>query len=242
MKITLAKKFLSKSKQVVYLIFNLPSNSNFEYKNGQFVMLETVINWKPIKRAYSIVSTYSYTCKTNQICFLVKKVSENGMSNYLTQTIKEQDNINMYWPFWHMTNDYTVWNYLFLAIWSWRASIIPIIVDLLETDKYKKIYAIFGERYFSNVIDKLENTYNQNKPNYKVDVFFSKENISTYINKKNITYKSWHVQDGLDDALKWLNTKNIKVFMCGKPQMVDKITEYLIKKWISKDNILSEKY
>gem|GEM_PF-2874317 len=59
------------------------------------MMLEKEIYGTVTRRAYSIVSTYSESKKNQEITFFVKRVSEKGMSDYLTRHIEIGDELNM---------------------------------------------------------------------------------------------------------------------------------------------------
>gem|GEM_PF-3285800 len=67
-----------------------------------------------------------------------------------------------------MTNDYSKDNYLFMAMGSGRACNIPLIRNILfEKKKYNKVYSIFGERYFSNIVSELRDLYDVDIENYQ---------------------------------------------------------------------------
>jgi len=242
MKIKLKKKYLSESGEVSYLVFSL--EEELKFKEWQFMMLEKELHGTITKRAYSIVSTYLEFKSSGEITFFVKRASEKGMSDYLTKLIQPGDELDMMWPFGHMTNDYSKDNYLFLAMWSGRASNIPLLRNiLLEKKNYNKVYSVFGERYFSNIVMELKSMYDIDIENYQWVIYFSKENIDKKWEKNgNLIYHKWYIQKEIDKALEFIDSKEIKVFMCGKPVMVDEVVEILMKKGINRENILFEKY
>ncbi len=51
-----------------------------------------------------------------------------------------------------------------------------------------------------------------------------------------------YVQDGLDNALEFLNTRDCTVFICGLPTMCDDIANRLIDKNLKKEQLIIEKY
>ncbi len=242
MEIELKNKYLSVSGEVSYLVFSLKKEVKFQ--EWQFMMLSKELHGILTKRAYSILSTYVESKKNKEITFFVKKVSEKGMSAYLTEHIQIGDKLEMMWPFGHMTNDYSENNYLFIAMWSGRASNIPLLRNvLLEKKKYNKVYSIFGERYFSNIVEEVKELYDLDIKNYQGVVYFSKENIDSKWEKRgNLIYHKGYVQEEIDRALNFINSKKLKVFLCGKPVMVEEVFEKLVDKGIEKKNILFEKY
>jgi len=55
---------------------------------GQFVMIEREINGKLVKKPYSIATTNQQLQETKQLGVIVKKTSNDGMSDRLTQKIE----------------------------------------------------------------------------------------------------------------------------------------------------------
>jgi NAD(P)H-flavin reductase len=54
--------------------------------------------------------------------------------------------------------------------------------------------------------------------------------------------KKGYVQDVLDDALQFLETQDITVFICGLPAMCDDVAQILQHKGIEKQRLIIEKY
>lgn len=234
MKIKLKNKTMSKSWLVAFLIFELPEF--FEFNEWQFIMLETKINDKPIKRAYSIATT-SRQCGQHEIWIIIKKTNDFGMSKYLVEDIDTHDTIDMIWPFWHMKNHKNNPNYLLISVWSWLWPIYSIYNNIIFEDWiFNKLVNIFWERFYEHIIPEVEEKFMINKNNIKNILFLSKEeNIPNW-------YKRWHVQDGIEEALNFLWTKDLKIFLCWLPAMVDDTISILLEKWIEKENIKFEKY
>ena len=232
--IKLSEKQDSPNGEVSFLTFHI--KWNFEFKNGQFVMLESE-NLKGIKRAYSIANT-NQDCQNNKkICFYVKKASENGMSDYLTQKIQIGEQIEMIWPFGFYVDKQDIKNYLFLSVWAGIAANIPIYENLIQNDKkFEKVVNIFGERNVDKIPQILFDKISKQSKNVKNMIYLSKQDV-----KKDWFY-NWYAQSWIDEALSFLWTKNIKVFICGKPEMVDDAVEKLVNRWVNKQNILYEKY
>ena len=188
MKIKLIDKKLSENNEIAYLTFKV--SENFDFKAWQFVMLD---NWN-LKRAYSIASSPSLL-KEWKICFYVKKASENGMSAYLVDKIKIQDELDMMWPFWHMfikeQSEEKI--YLLISAWSWLWPILWIYEDLIQSWKYKNIYNFYQERYFENIVKNNENTNIENE--WKLENR-CKENLKAFV--PNIDEMNFTVVQGTD--------------------------------------------
>ena len=253
MKIKLTEKYLSKNSIAWYLIFEI--EWTFEYKSWQFIMMEMdsqeyvnlvkdklsqedkekILKLPKIKRAYSIASCYPWTKETNKIAFYIKDAW--WFSNFLlNQNIWFEIQING--PYGHFTNEWNNQNYLFVSVWSGIAPILSIFEEVVKYNKnYNKIVNLFWERYLDNIPEIVLNKFQEfENENVKSLIYLSKE--------ENIPDKlfKWHIQDWLENALNFLNTKNISVFICGKSIMVDDIVEKLVNYGINKENIKTEKY
>ena len=226
--LTLEKKILSLNKTVAYLIFSKPKWFNF--KSWQFMILQK--DW--FKKPYSIASSPL----DKNLCFYVKKVSENGMSNFLVN-ITEWETINTSWPFWHMVLDFSSHkdNYLLISTWSWFAPILSIYTYLIQTNNFNKIVNIFWEKNKDsiphNVLEKIL-SFEKEKLNIKNFVCFSRQKVNWFL--------AWHVQDFFESALEFLPKNNLKIYICWKPQMVDDSITKLKSLWVDESNILYEKY
>lgn len=232
MKIKLIEKELSESKEVAYITFQL--TENFSFKEWQFSMLETEVNWNKIKRAYSIASINNEAIINNTISFYIKKVSEYWLSKFLTHDINIWDEIDMTWPYWRLTDNWEIKNYILVSTWSWLWPILSIYKELIRSWSFNKIVNIFWERFHSQCITKIEEEFLINNDKILNLLFLSKDDKEWY--------RKWYVQNWIDEALNFLWTTQIKVFICGKPEMVDSIIELLASKWIDESLIKSEKY
>ncbi|MBS8122037.1 FAD-binding oxidoreductase [Candidatus Vampirococcus lugosii] len=232
-KISLINKISSKTNEEVFLMFKLIGD--FEFKTGQFVMITTNIDNKNIKRAYSIATTNKLLQDKKQIGFYVKKASENGVSNYFTQIIKEGDELEITGPYGHFIDNEEIKNYLLISVGSGVGPILGIYEEIInEKNNFNKLVNIFSEKTEKNINGIIQKTFNSNDEKVKNILYLSRDKVEGY--------RNGHIQDGLQEAIDFLGTKKIKVFICGKPEMVDDATNILLSKGIEKNNIISEKY
>ena len=133
--------FFSPNKEVAYILFK-PSEF-IDFAEGQFLLLEKDIDSKPIKRAYSIATTRSQLQKEGVIGTIVKRVSENGMSNYLVKKIQPKDNLKAIGPLGHMKLDENAQNLLLIAIGSGLSPIFSIYQALIEKNNFQKIAFLY---------------------------------------------------------------------------------------------------
>ncbi len=218
------------------VILQLKSDELFSFLEGQFMMLQTLIDDKIVKRAYSIYSTNSHLQDSQTISFCIKRKEWGLFSTRATQVAKEGMKITMTWPVGKFVDNAVSQNYLFVSVGSWLSPCFSIYTYLLQTGDYNKIANLFGERYMDHIPAEVLQKYSlQDKKIYN-QIYLSKEkNISQWMRK-------WYVQDGLEDALQFLDTKDITVFICGLPVMCDDVSQILQDKGIEKSQLVIEKY
>lgn len=218
---------------MAYLLFK-PSEF-IDFAEGQFLLLEKDIDSKPIKRAYSIATTRSQLQKEGVIGTIVKRVSENGMSNYLVKKIQPKDNLKAIGPLGHMKLDENAQNLLLIAIGSGLSPIFSIYQALIEKNNFQKIAFLYWERTSDFLVPQVINKIKSFESTKIYNQFFLSR-------EKKEGFQKGYIQQGLDSAIKFLGT-NFKTYLCGKPQMVEDITSKLINDYKTpKQNIVFEKY
>lgn len=229
--IKLLEKRLSESWNVAHLIFSLDQPLSF--KEGQFVMLEKELDWKKVLRSYSIAST-NKQWEEGIIEFIVKKASENGMSHYLTQVINIWDELQLKWPLWHLTLvEHN--KYFLISTWSWLGPIHSLYKKLIKEENFQwKAVNLYWERSTQELITGFKDIFSENNENTK-NIFYLSQEESEWFNKG-------YIQWGIDEALAFLWSTDIRILICGKPVMVDEVKALLIEKWVAKEHIKLEKY
>lgn len=195
--------------------------------------------WKPLKKPYSIATTNKELQEQGTIWFVVKKSREWYMSEYLTQGIKLGDVLHLQWPVGHLVDSGNLSHYLLLSVGSWLSPMIWLYNTLAEKQD-TKIAMLYGERYLNQVLPSTRELFEKKNENTFHRLCLSKEDLSTTNDEWRMT--SGYVQKQLDDAIEFLDTKDISVFICGKPEMVDDVKSQLLAKWIDIQNIKFEKY
>jgi ferredoxin-NADP reductase len=227
----------SSDRQVAQIFFE--PEEKFVFLEGQFVFLERLdyvtTDGKSMKRAYSIGSTNALLQDTWVFSTVVKKSSEDGMSHYLTQDLQLGDRLQCIGPLGKMINTYDLDKYLFVSIGSGITPLHSLYLSLQHSGNFTKIAYIFGERYASSLLDSLVRVYNKHDATILHKLYLSKEDVLPD------GRESWYVQQWLEEAISFLAWK-FQVFLCGKPEMVDDITNFLLDKWVGREMIHSEKY
>lgn len=107
----------------------------------------------------------------------------------------------------------------------------------------EKIAFLYGERFASTLIPSLIPFFAEQEEGASTHerkrLFLSQEHETQTM---PVSYTTGHVQDGLTQALQFLGSTDISVFLCGKPAMVDSIKSLLIDASIDPATILFEKF
>lgn len=217
---------------------------DFFFKSGQFVVINTKIGEHISRRSYSIATDMTHYYQTWELWFIIKYVPLWLMSTYLVKEAKIGDIIDIVWPVGKMICDpEEKLNYLLISSGSGLWPIRSIYTSLQNSSKFLKIYQIFGEKNFDELLNledfKITNSDNTNNI-YKNNNI---TNIVTFSRQKIDWYREWYVQSYISDGLSdlWISDK-LRVYICGKPAMVEECVEILLEKWVDKQYIYHEKY
>lgn len=231
----LAHKYDSPSWNVSYVLFQ-PEHT-FSFAEGQFCMIEAAINDKIIKKPYSIASTNRLLSEEKLIWFVVKKASENGMSDFLTKQISIGDTVTLKWPVGHYIDPKKHQNYLFVSTWSGLSPNFWLFQHLVyETAEYNKIINLFWERTSQDLIPYItERFFDHGLPNVHTTICLSQEH------KSETGYSNGYVQNELASATKILWTAT-SCFVCWNPAIVSDVVYQLTELGVAREDIIVEKY
>lgn len=98
-----------------------------------------------------------------------------------------------------------------------------------------KLANIFGEKTMDDLVPSVTGFFANNDAHTQHILFLSRDDAVA-------PFRKGHVQDGLDEALDFLGTKNIIVFICGMPQMAIDVKQKLVAKGIAEEHIHMEMY
>ena len=233
----------SPSGDVILMYCKTENISEWLFKAGQFMLLTSEIDGNMIKRSYSIATTPQLLADQWLIWFSIKRTEGWVFSTRVTQFANSGDTLTMTGPLWHMTDDESTDNYLLISAGSWLSPIYSIYHSLIQSSRNIRIANIFGERNFIHVLPRVHDdwvehiwsTWIIDSTNIYSQCFLSQDEHEWYMIGR--------VQLWLINALDWLATKDIKVFICWAPAMVDEVKNLLIEEYyIDPSNIKFEKF
>lgn len=103
---------------------------------------------------------------------------------------------------------------------------LSIYDHLIRTGNYDKIANLFGEKKVEHIPDTVMSSYTNMDDKVYNQICLSKEMNITYPN----VMRSGYVQSAIDDALQFLDTDDMSVFICGLPAMCDEVRDILLAK------------
>jgi len=216
------------SKTVLKLVFDL-SGHDFEYKAGQFVMVN--IDDK-IKRAYSIASAPCFS--KNELVFIID-TAPGGIGSDYFKKLSIGDIISFNGPFGKFgLSEYLEKDLYFIATGTGIAPLISMIDELsvMKESEMKRIHLILGTRTIDDLIYKdwalnlLENG--------KIDSY------NVYLSRDISTENNIHKGYVSDHFSKIINLENSQYFLCGRRQIIEDIRDKLLNLNVKKDYIFTE--
>ena len=222
------------------VIITCQVEESFSFFEGQFMVLQTLIGDKIIKRSYSIYSTNQQLQDTKTISFCIKRKDQWVFSTRATQVAAVGMQITMTWPVGRFVDDSASRNYLFISVGSGLSPCFSIYQQLIRTDQYDKIANLFGERVLDHIPWEVLDAYSIQSEKIHNQICLSKEELSNKLQASSL--RSGYVQSWLDDALIFLGTQDMTVFVCWLPAMCDEVAQILQDKGIEKSRLIIEKY
>ena len=209
----------------------LSKPKNFEFKPGQYLLLNFYLEGKKFKNPYSITSIPD----KEFIEFCIKLV-ENGKSFNFIKNLKKGDNVELFGPAGRfvINKDSEEKDLIFISTGTGIAPFMSMISSLLEKNFKNKIILFKGFRNEDESLYEEEFSHLQKK--YKNFRFY---NILSQPKNKKFRDKGY-VQDFLDKYIP-INFDG-DFYICGLSGMVEDVLKNLKNKDIRDNRISFEKY
>ena len=229
------KKILKETPDAVSIHFEIPQNlkDTFRFKAGQYLTLETTIEGKKVRRAYSLCSTP----ESDLHSVVVKEVQGGHFSVYANKGLREGDTIDVLPPEGnfifepHPNNKNT---YVAFAAGSGITPIISIIKTALEQEPESKFLLVYGNKspedtIFMKALMDLQQDY---QSRFFLEFVFSRKEVDDYqfgrISKAIANYF-------LKNKYKELSPSSY--FLCGPESMIAEVKSTLIEKGVAENSI-----
>lgn len=233
------KEVIRETSQAVSLDFEIPDNlrSEFSFKAGQYITVRTMIEGKEVRRAYSLCSPP----KKDSFKVTIKEVPDGTFSVLANNKLKAGDILEVHPPegkfIFEPAEDLKPKYYAAFAAGSGITPILSILKTVLLTEPHSRFVLVYGNRTPSETIFFKELLELQLKFPDRLFIEFvyskSKEEDSHYgrIDQSTVNYV---VKNRFKDK------EFTKFYLCGPEEMIDHVTEVLLRNQIPQGKILFE--
>jgi len=225
----LIKSGLNDSPSLLKLTIKLINPEIKPFRPGQFVTFRIS---EGIFRAYSIASDYK---NFSEYSFLISIGHEGIGANYF-KSIEVGEEVDFLGPNGHFKIESPVSdNIVILATGTGIAPFIPMLEFLFDNNCNSKIALIHGIKNEANLnfYQKIHKELGE-----KCENFISYMYVSRPETTSNLFIKG-RVSDEVK-KLDLIKHNKTQFYLCGHPDMVSEVTEYLLQAGISERNIISE--
>lgn len=214
----------SPSRDVV--VIHVKVSESLEFAEGQFMLLQVLIDGNIVKRSYSISSTNQILQESQIISFSIKRKDQGIFSSWATQVAQPGMEITMTGPLGRFFDPHVSRNYLFISVGSGLSPCLSIYDHLVRTDDYNKIANLFGEKNIDHIPQSVLDSYTKMDNRIYNQICLSQDSHHSHPE----IMRNGYVQVAIDDALSFLATDDIIVFVCGLPGMCDQVRDILLAK------------
>ncbi len=223
------QQIIKETSEAVAISFDIPSNLKdaFFFKPGQYITLKTTIENVEVRRSYSLCSLPNRETMT-----IVVKAIPNGLfSNYAVNNLKEGDTVEVSNPegtFILLPENNK--NYIAFVAGSGITPVLSMILSVLETEATSKFTLVYGNKtaedtIFYGFLNDLQKKF----PNrLKVHYVFSREQKDGALNGR--------IDAKIVDKITKKNPFDA-AYLCGPEEMINTVSETLLKGDFKKDTI-----
>lgn len=229
------KKILRETPDAVSIHFEVPQllKDYFHFKAGQYLTLETSLNGKAIRRAYSLCSTP----QSGEHIVVVKEVKNGAFSIFANNQLKEGDTLMVLPPEGkfvfdpHPTNKN---NYAAFAAGSGITPVISIIKTALEQEPESTFLLVYGNKspedtiFMKSLLD-LQQKYSGR---FMLEFVFSRKELEGYqFGRISKSIANYFLKN------KYKDLHFYSFYLCGPEVMIDDLKLTLSENGVAKENI-----
>jgi ring-1,2-phenylacetyl-CoA epoxidase subunit PaaE len=236
----LVKEVISEISEAKTIIFEQPENK-IEYKSGQFLTLILDIDGQSVRRSYSMCT--SPYCD-DDLAVTIKRVKGGLVSNYINDTVKVGDYIEVMDPTGNFTTEYSADNKRHLVMFSGGSGITPmmsILKSTLHAESESIVSLIYANRDIDSIIfkDKLHEL--EDKYEGRLHVIHILDNApmewqgySGLLNHELLTKLFERIPDWGHDKTTYL--------MCGPEGMMNNVQTLLEQQGVPSEKVFKESF
>jgi ring-1,2-phenylacetyl-CoA epoxidase subunit PaaE len=236
----LVKEVISEISEAKTIIFEQPEDK-IEYKSGQFLTLILDIDGQSVRRSYSMCT--SPYCD-DDLAVTIKRVKGGLVSNYINDTVKVGDYIEVMDPTGNFTTEYSADNKRHLVMFSGGSGITPmmsILKSTLHAESESIVSLIYANRDIDSIIfkDKLHEL--EDKYEGRLHVIHILDNApmewqgySGLLNHELLTKLFERIPDWGHDKTTYL--------MCGPEGMMNNVQTLLEQQGVPSEKVFKESF
>jgi ring-1,2-phenylacetyl-CoA epoxidase subunit PaaE len=234
-------KVVNETSEAFSIFFENPGIEEFHYKPGQYLILETTIEGKPFRRAFSL-STSPFLDK--ELAVTIKCIENGKVSNYLHKNLNAGNKINVMPPQGNFTiepDPELKRHYVLFGGGSGITPLFSILRSVLHKEPKSTVTLLYANRdensiIFREKLKELENLHDNFKLIHSLDQPPEKWNgLSGMLNPEKVSHflENEAQTDVNDQAL---------YFICGPAGMMEMIKKTLKNKGVDDQSILQEHF
>jgi ring-1,2-phenylacetyl-CoA epoxidase subunit PaaE len=234
-------KVVRETDDAVSIYLAEADGSALEFRAGQFLSVDVTIDGERLRRAYSFASA----CLPDAPVYVtVKRVEHGRVSNYLNDTIREGQALEVLGPSGNFTVEPRAVNQRHLVMIAGGSGITPIM-SILETvlgiEGGSRVTLIYGNRSWDDVIfrDRLATLCDEFGERLVVDHVLERPPQNWSAGQGLLT------GDVLETRLKALGIQDdglIRYFLCGPTPMMEAAHEALRQRGVHANRIAEERF
>jgi ring-1,2-phenylacetyl-CoA epoxidase subunit PaaE len=233
------KKVVRETADAISIHFDTPAG--YSYKPGQFLTLVLPINGHQVRRAYSLF-TSPYT--DTDWAVTVKRVDNGLVSNYLNDSLKPGDTVDVMPPLGNFTTEVNPANQRHLVLFGGGSGITPLMSlakSVLAQESGSEVSLVYANRDINSVI--FRETIEQLKLQYG--------GRFSVVHILEASTEGWTGLCGrlshqiIEDILQQLPKRgagNTEYFVCGPEGMMDCVVNTLHALNVPKDTVHKESF
>jgi ring-1,2-phenylacetyl-CoA epoxidase subunit PaaE len=233
------KNIIRETAEAVSLEFEIPQElkTEFSFKAGQYVTLKTTIEGKEVRRAYSLCTPP--TDDTFKVT--VKEVKSGTFSVLANNKLKAGDVLEVHPPegkfIFEPVQDGHPHTYAAFAAGSGITPVLSILKTVLQQEKHSRFVLVYGNRTPDETIffKELLQLQAANPDRLFIEFVYSR------CNEENCHYG--RIDEGTVNYVlknRFKDTTFTRFYLCGPEEMINKVSEVLLKNNITKEQVLFE--
>jgi len=234
------KEVVKETADAISIVFKQPE-PKIDYKAGQFLTLISTINGKSVRRAYSLSSSPHVD---TDLTVTIKRVEGGLMSNFISDTIKEGDEIQVMEPMGHFTTDYKAENKRHVVMFGGGSGITPLMSHTKSTltqEPHSIVSLIYANRDINSII--FKDTFQELETKYegRFRVIHILDNAPLEWQGHSGLLNHDMLTDLFERIPNWGIDKTTYI-MCGPEGMMNNVETILAEKNIPAEKVFKESF